>query len=125
MLKEEIDFDFRTEVILVETKKGGKNVAHEDGYMRRIEERNAELKGIIGETPSPSVEKDIKFMDENGDIQAVLPNDSELMNAIVGYQHDPETHIYNRAERRRIIKAAKEIEKMKQQKASKKKSRKK
>lgn len=63
----------------------------------------------FGKSSKPN-ENTIKFMDENGQAQAELPNDNELMNAIVGYEHDPETHVYNRAERRRIIRAAKELE---------------
>lgn len=52
----------------------------------------------------------IKLLNNNGDIQAEIPADNELLEAIVGYSHDPETHNYNRAERRRIIKAAKKLE---------------
>ena len=51
----------------------------------------------------------IKFIDNEGNETA--PVHSELLNKIVGYDHDPETHNYNRAERRRIIKAAKKLEK--------------
>jgi len=53
----------------------------------------------------------IKFLDENGNLEAKIPNDSDLLNAIVGYEHDPTTHNYNRAERRKIIKYAKKIDK--------------
>lgn len=55
-------------------------------------------------------EERFKLTDESGNVQADLPANSELLNAIVGYPHDPRTHNYNRAERRRIIKAAKELE---------------
>ena len=51
----------------------------------------------------------IKFLDENGNLEAKIPNDSDLLNAIVGYEHDPTTHNYNREERRRIIKYARKI----------------
>lgn len=53
----------------------------------------------------------IKLFDKDGVEQASIPAQSDLLNAIVGYDHDPQTHNYNRAERRRIIKAAKELEK--------------
>lgn len=53
----------------------------------------------------------VKFLDANGNVEAEIPAYSDLLNAIVGYEHDPQTHNYNRAERRRIIKAAKELEK--------------
>lgn len=56
-------------------------------------------------------EKMIHFLDKNGEVQASIPEHSDLLNAIVGYEHDPRTHNYNRAERRRIIKAAKELDK--------------
>lgn len=52
---------------------------------------------------------EIKLIDNEGNETA--PIRSELLNTIVGYDHDPETHNYNRAERRRIIKAAKKLEK--------------
>lgn len=52
---------------------------------------------------------DIKFYDKNGDEQASIPGHSDLLNAIVGYDHDPQTHNYNRAERRKIIQTAKRL----------------
>lgn len=55
--------------------------------------------------------KNIQFLKPNGEVEATIPNDNELLHAIIGYEHDPETHNYNRAERRRIIKAAQELEK--------------
>ena len=64
-------------------------------------------------------EETLKFMDEHGEIKAEIPADSELLNAIVGYAHDPQTHVYNRSERRRIIKAAKELDKKYKKKGGK------
>lgn len=64
-------------------------------------------------------EETLKFMNEHGEIKAEIPADNELLNAIVGYQHDPQTHVYNRAERRRIIKAAKELDKKYKKKGGK------
>lgn len=54
---------------------------------------------------------ELKFLDKEGNEQASIPAHSNLLNAIVGYDHDPQTHNYNRSERRRIIKAAKKLEK--------------
>jgi hypothetical protein len=58
-------------------------------------------------------QENIKFVDAEGKIEAELPADNELFEMVIGYPHDPETHNYNRAERRRIIRAAKKLEKMK------------
>jgi hypothetical protein len=53
----------------------------------------------------------ISFFDKHGNEQAKIPAQSDLLNAIVGYDHDPQTHNYNRSERRRIIKEAKRLDK--------------
>jgi hypothetical protein len=57
------------------------------------------------------IQGDIKFLDKDGIEQASIPAHSDLLNAIVGYNHDPQTHNYNRSERRRIIKEAKRLDK--------------
>lgn len=54
-------------------------------------------------------ETHIKFLDKDGNLEAEIPNDSDLLATIVGYDHDPTTHNYNRAERRKIIKYARKI----------------
>lgn len=96
---------------------GSKNIwyFHDDETERKDEElrMKEEIKYLIGYGNNNEEEKEqlIKLLNANGKVEAQIPNHSELLNAIVGYEHDPETHNYNRAERRRIIKAAKELEK--------------
>lgn len=71
---------------------------------------------IVNEIPREVIvgagtkEEVVKFLDKEGNVEAEIPTHTNLLDAIVGYEHDPQTHIYNRAERRRIIKAAKELE---------------
>jgi len=89
----------------------------EDGYNEKskqeLPDNSKEREELQEFMASNGSGKEIKFMNANGEIEGSLPHDNELFAAIVGYQHDPETHNYNRAERRRIIKAAKELEKRK------------
>lgn len=60
----------------------------------------------VGEEMSNKEETYIRFLDADGNLEAEIPNDAELLTAIVGYDHDPATHNYNREERRKIMKFA-------------------
>lgn len=72
------------------------------------------IRGIMSEDMHYNEGKEYKFIDNEG--EETIPMESDILNAIVGYNHNPETHNYNRAERRRIIKAAKKLEKQMNQK---------
>lgn len=86
---------------------------HDEEAERKDDELMNDEKFIIGYGKENEEQREelIKLLNAHGEVEAQIPNNSELLNAIVGYQHDPQTHNYNRSERRRIIKAAKELEK--------------
>lgn len=86
----------------------GRNQPKEWRVVRGMQSKNPIF--IIGDEELKKKDELIKLLDDNGYVQAEIPADNELLDAVVGYNHDPETHNYNRAERRRIIKAAKKLE---------------
>ena len=94
---EEYDEKKRHEILIV-----GRGNGKETAKLKALLEAEAERMKYQG---------DIKFLDKDGIEQASIPAHSDLLNAIVGYDHDPQTHDYNRAERRRIIKMAKKLDK--------------
>jgi len=77
-------------------------------------------KSICLETTPEETNYDITISENNGGVEEgitfSMPKERDLLNALVGYEHDPLTHNYNRAERRRIIRAAQKLMKKQNEK---------
>ncbi|QJT70439.1 hypothetical protein [Microcystis phage MaeS] len=116
-MKSEVNFSNGSKIILDDTPEEvtrGKSVifsihSKDDEEFEKIK---SNLIHQIRETESVEVMEKIKFMDAKGQ-ETKEAIHYELLNKLTGYDHDPATHNYNRAERRRIIKAAKKLEKNK------------
>lgn len=107
------------EHLVIRGRGSGKMYFFYDDEAIRKDDELMNKKEIVGIENGYQKDELMKMMDQHGNVQAEIPAHSELLNAIVGYQHDPQTHNYNRAERRRIIKAAKELEKKQRRKGRK------